>query len=231
MAILPLTAAGQTPGAAPAAAQAATASLRTYTNPELHLTIRYPAELQPMDPRALAGATNNSRFGPDSGENTDTPQAGACSKLLLSVGEVTGANGGNAWGTLTMIDIGSGCIPPKAQKSKKAMDTLLKQLVSGGTQVLGMMPLGAATTYMIQDHKVHFAGAQGQPVAKSDLQPTDQTQTIAHMAVALNDHIVLWKVESNNPGLLNRILASQVDFGAGPPQPLFPGQLQNDLTF
>jgi hypothetical protein len=204
---------------------------QVYSDAELHLTFRYSADLQPMDAKALADASNNSRFGADSGENTDTPQAGACSKLLLSVGKVVAVNGAKAWGTLTMIDIGPGCIPPKAQKNKKAMDALLKQMVTGGTQILGMMPLGTATAYPIQDHKVHFAGAQGQPVAQGDLQPTEQTQTIAHMAVELNDHIVLWKVESNNSVLLNRILASQVDFGAGTPEPLFPGRLQNDLQF
>jgi hypothetical protein len=215
---------------APAAAPQ-TPAMQVFTDAELHLTFRYSAELQPMDAKALAEATNNSRFGTDSGENTDAPQTGACSKALLSVGKVTQGPHGQAWGILSMLDIGPGCIPPKALKSKKAMDALLKPLVTGGTQVLGMMPLGTETAYVIQGRKVHFAGAQGQPVARSDLQPGEQTQTVAHFAVALGDHIVVWKVESNNSGLLNRMLASQVDFGDGPPQPLFPGQLQNDLAF
>jgi hypothetical protein len=206
-------------------------SMQVLTDADLHLTFSYPADLQPMNPQTLANATSNSRFGTNSGENTDTAQPGACGKVLLSVGEVTEGNNGKAWGILTLLDVGSSCIPPKALKSKRAMDALLKPLVIGGTEVLGMMPLGPETTYLIQGHKVYFAGAQGQPVAKSDLQPTEQTQTITHMAVALGDHILLWKVESNNTGLLNRILASRVDFGAGPPEPLFPGRLQNDLQF
>jgi hypothetical protein len=205
--------------------------MQVLTSADLHLTFSYPADLQPMDAQALADAASNSRFGSNSGENTDTAQPGACGKVLLSVGKVTQGSQGKIWGTLTMLDVGPSCIPPKALKSKKAMDNLLKPLVTGGTQVLGMMPLGEESDYLIQGHKVHFAGAQGQPVAKSDLQPAEQTQTIAHMAVALDDHIVLWKIESNNAGLLNRMLASQVDFGAGPAQPLFPGRLQNDLSF
>jgi hypothetical protein len=215
-------------------AQAAPAqgpAMQVFTDAEMHLTFRYAADLKPMDTKTLAEATNNSRFGADSGENTDTPQPGACSKVLLSVGKVAPGPKGQEWGILSMLDVGPGCIPPKALKNKKAMDALLKPLVTGGTQVLGMMPLGTESAYLIQGHKVHFAGAQGQPVAKTDLQPAEQTQTIAHFAVALGDHIVLWKIESNNGALLNRMLASQVDFGDGAPQPLFPGQLQNDLTF
>jgi hypothetical protein len=130
-----------------------------------------------------------------------------------------------------MMDVGPACIPPRALKSKRVMDALLKPLVSGGTQVLGMMPLGTETTYLVEGHKIHFVAAQGQPVAKSDLQPAEQMQTMAHIAVAVDDHIVLWKVESNNTGLLNRMLASHVDFGAGTPEPLFPGRLKNDLQF
>jgi hypothetical protein len=206
-------------------------AMQVFTDAELHLTFRYAADLQPMDTKALADATNNSRFGADSGQNTDAPQPGACSKALLSVGKVAQGPQGKIWGILSMLDIGPGCIPPKALKNKRAMDALLKPLVTGGTQVLGMMPLGTETAYLIQGHRVHFAGAQGQPVAKSDLQPAEQTQTIAHFAVALSDHIVIWRIESNSGALLNRMLASQVDFGDGPPQPLFPGQLQNDLTF
>jgi hypothetical protein len=226
-----LTAVMTVPAARAQAPAAQGPATQVYSDAELHLTFRYPAELQPMDARDLANATNNSRYGEDSGENTDNPQPGACSKLLLSVGRVVEANGAKAWGILTMLEVGPGCIPPKALKNRKTMDTLLKTLVTGGTQVLGMMPLGTETAYLIQGHKMQFAGAQGQPVAKSDLQPPEQSQTMAHMAVALGDHIVLWRVESNNTGLLNRMLASQVDFGDGPPQALFPGRLQNDLQF
>jgi hypothetical protein len=198
---------------------------------DLHLTFSYAADLEPMDARSLADATSNGRFGADSGENDDTAQPGSCGKVLLSVGKVTEGSHGKAWGIMTMMDVGPACIPPRALKSKRAMDALLKPLVSGGTQVLGMMPLGTETTYLVEGHKIHFVAAQGQPVAKSDLQPAEQMQTMAHIAVAVDDHIVLWKVESNNTGLLNRMLASQVDFGAGTPEPLFPGRLKNDLQF
>jgi hypothetical protein len=213
---------------APAAKDPTTQVLR---DADLHLTFSYPADLQPMDAKSLADVTSNSRFGEDSGESTDTAQPGACGKVLLSVGKVTEGSPGRTWGILSIVDVGPGCIPPKALRNKRAMDALLKPLVTGGTQVLGMISLGPESSYLIQGRKMHFAGAQGQPVAKSDLQPTEQMQTVAHMAVALDDHIVLWRVESNNAGLLNRMLASQVDFGAGAPEPLFPGRLQNDLQF
>jgi hypothetical protein len=221
----------QSPATQGAPAQAPAQPLQVLRDADLHLTFSYPADLQPMDAQTVAEATGNARYGGNSGENTDAPQSGGCAKVLLSVGKVTEGSHGKAWGLLTMLDVSGSCIPPKALKSKRAMDNLLKPMVTGGTQVLGMMPLGQESAYLIQGYKVHFAGAQGQPVAKSDLQPAEQTQTIAHLAVAVGDHIVLWKIESNSAGLLNRMLASQVDFGAGPPQPLFPGQLQNDLQF
>lgn len=217
---------------APAAqTQTQSPSTQVLREPDLHLTFSYAPDLQPMDAKLLADATSNSRFGADSDENTDTPQPGACGKVLLSVGKVAEGSHGMVWGLLTLLDVGPACIPPRALKSKKAMDNLLKPLVSGGTTILGMMPVGAETTYLIQGRKMHFVAAQGQPVAKTDLQPAEQMQTVAHIAVAVDDHILLWKVESNNAGLLNRMLASQVDFGAGEPQPLFPGRLQNDLQF
>lgn len=198
---------------------------------DLHLTFSYAADLQPMDAKSLADATNNSRFSADSDDNSDTAQPGACGKVLLSVGKMAQGSRGAVWGILTMFDVPPSCLPPKVLKSKKAMDDLLKPLVKGGTTVLGMMPLGGESMYLIQGYRVHFVAAQGQPLAKSDLQPTEQMQTVAHIAVAVDNHIVLWKLESNNASLLNHMLASQVDFGAGAAQPLFPGRLQNDLQF
>lgn len=216
----------QTP--APAAQSPA---MQVLKDADVHLTFSYAADLQPMDAKSLADATSNSRFGADSDENSDTTQPGACGKVLLSVGKVAQGSHGTVWGILTMFDVAPACLPPKVLKSRKAMDALLKPLVTGGTTVLGMMPVGAESVYLIQGYRVHFMAAQGQPVAKTDLQPTEQLQTVAHMAVAVDNHIVLWKVESNNAKLLNHMLASQVDFGAGTPQPLFPGRLQNDLQF
>lgn len=215
---------GQAPGAQGPAMQ-------VFRDADLHLTFSFPADLQPTDAKSMPGASTNSRFGADSEESMDAGQPGACGKVLLSVGKTTKGSHGTIWGTLSMLDIQPSCIPPKALKSKRAMDSLLRPLVSGGTQVLGMMPLGTETVYLIQGHKVHMVAAQGQPVAKTDLQPAEQMQTVAHIAVAVDDHILLWKVESNNPGLLNRMLASQLDLGIGSPAPLFPGRLQNDLQF
>jgi hypothetical protein len=132
---------------------------------------------------------------------------------------------------MTVTDVGPACIPPKALQNPKRMDSLLNPIVNAGTQTLGMMSMGPPASYLIQGHKVHFAGSRGEPVAKSDLQPTDETQTIANFAVQVNDHIVSFRIEANDSGLLNRMLASKVDFGAGSPQPLFPGQLTNDMQF
>jgi hypothetical protein len=205
--------------------------MQVFKDADLHMTFSYPADLQPMDARAVADASSNARFGANSDENADSTQPGACGQMLLSVGKVTQGSHGKVWGIMTMLDVGGSCIPPRALKSKRAMDALLTPLVKGGTQVLGMMPLGVETKYLIQGHKVHFVAAQGQPITKADLQPAEQMETVARLAVAVDDHILLWRVESNNPGLLNRMLASEVDFGAGPPEPLFPGRLQNDLQF
>lgn len=212
-------------------AQAPAAAAKVYTNPELHLTFTYPAELQPINPRAVNGESENSRFGTDPGGQQESVQSAACQKVLLSLGRVHDGAQGKLWATLTMVDVGPACIPAKTMKNRKAMDNLLMSLVTSGTQILGMMSLGPATAYMVQGHRMHFAGSQGQPVAKTDLQPSDVSQTIANFAVQVNDHIVSWRIEANDVNLLNRILASQVDFGAGPPQLLFPGQLQNDMQF
>lgn len=220
-------------GAATAAAQAPVAkpAPQTYTNTELHLTFTYPADFQPIDPRSLSDLAANSRFGAEPEAEADTLESPACRKTLLSAGRVRQGAQGKLWGLITIVDVGPSCIPPKPLKNHKAMDNLLKLLVTGGTHVLGMMSMGPAVGYMVQDHKIWFAGSQGQPVAKSDLQPPDETQTVANFAVQVNDHIVSWRIESNDAGLLSHMLAGRVDFGAGAPQPLFPGQLTSDLQF
>src|SRR5580700_1735059 len=221
-------------GAATAAAQApaAKAPPQVYTDADLHFTVSYPADLQPMDARAITGSAGNSRFNGDANAEADSLESPACRKTLLSVGRVIqGAQGSRQWGLMTVTDVGPACIPPKALQNPKRMDSLLNPIVNAGTQTLGMMSMGPPASYLIQGHKVHFAGSRGEPVAKSDLQPTDETQTIANFAVQVNDHIVSFRIEANDSGLLNRMLASKVDFGAGSPQPLFPGQLTNDMQF
>jgi hypothetical protein len=224
LALSAIAAAAQTPAAKVPATQ-------TFTDAELHLTFTYPAALQPMDPRTVTGESENSRFGTQPDADSEGVQSATCRKVLLSLGRVNEGAQGRLWATLTMVDVGPACIPPKALKNHRAMDAILTPLVSSGTQILGMMSLGPESLYMIQGHRMHFAGSQGLPVAKTDLQPSDVSQTIANFAVQVNDHIVSWRIEANDTVLLNRILASQVDFGAGPPAPLFPGQLQSDSHF
>jgi hypothetical protein len=189
-------------GAATAAAQApaAKAPPQVYTDADLHFTVSYPADLQPMDARAITGSAGNSRFNGDANAEADSLESPACRKTLLSVGRVIqGAQGSRQWGLMTVTDVGPACIPPKALQNPKRMDSLLNPIVNAGTQTLGMMSMG--------------------------------TQTIANFAVQVNDHIVSFRIEANDSGLLNRMLASKVDFGAGSPQPLFPGQLTNDMQF
>ena len=219
--------------AATAAAQApaAKAPPQVYTDAALNFTVSYPADLQPMDARAISGSADNSRFGGDANSEADSLESPACRKTLLSVGRVIQGAQGKQWGLMTVTDVGPSCIPPRALKSPKRMDSLLNPVVTGGTQTLGMMSMGPPASYLIQGHKVHFAGSRGEPVAKSDLQPSDETQTIANFAVQVNDHIVSFRIEANDSRLLNRMLASKVDFGAGSPQPLFPGQLTSDMQF
>lgn len=196
----------------------------TYTNAALHLTFAYPAELKAMDAKALPGAAKNSRSSEDPDAEATNLQTAQCSKVLLSAGETGAGQQGGAWGSILMTALDPSCIPPKALKSNKAMENLLKPMVSSGTQILGMMPIGQASSFLVQGHKVYFAAAQGEPVAQGDLQ-SEATQSIAILAVQVDDHIVSWKFESNSQHLFNRLLSSRVDFGAGTPEMLMPGRM------
>ncbi|MGC2639001.1 MAG: hypothetical protein WA294_17585, partial [Acidobacteriaceae bacterium] len=223
------------PAAQAAAPQAARPATRTYTDAELHLTFIYPSELVAIDPAQLPGAARNAAFtGDPDAESTDL-LTGHCSRVLLSVGQTaTGqaASGraGGVWGSILLVALDPGCLPPKALKNRKAMDNLLKPLVTGSTQILGMAPVAPETTWPIEGYRVHFAESEGQPVVKGDLQPTEADQTMAVLAVQVGDHVLAWKIESNNKALLNRMLGSRVDFGLGTPQPLFPLQVpEKDL--
>ena len=211
---------GQT---APAAQDTGTAT-QTYTNADLHITFAYPVELKAMDVKALPGAAATSRSSEDPDAEANSLQTGQCSKVLLSVGETGAGQQGGAWGSILMTALDPSCIPPKALTSNKRMENLLMPMVTGGTQVLGMMPMGQASSFLLQGHKVYFAAAQGEPVAQGDLQ-SEAKQSIAFLAVQVNDHIVTWKIESNSQHLFIRLLSSRVDFGAGTPQALMPGRM------
>lgn len=204
----------------------------TYSNPELHFTFEYPAELHPMNPQDLPGSSRTARFSndPDVG-TTDNLESGQCSKRLLTAGETGAGPEGKAWASISLVEIEPECIPPKALKSRHQMDLLLMPLVRSDTQVLGMMPMGPAVQYPVQNHRVSMAAAQGQPVQAGDLQTLQGSESVAILAAQVQDRIVSWRVESNSMHLLNRILAGRVDFGAGAPQILFPGHLGGDTAF
>src|ERR1700685_123695 len=84
---------GQT-GAAGAAA--ASGPLRVYTNPALHLTFSYPAELTPRDVSTMAAAGRRMIYGSDTAADADHPETDTCAKVLLAVGEEGAAGGGAA---------------------------------------------------------------------------------------------------------------------------------------
>lgn len=195
--------------------------MQTWTNPDLHLTFTYPADLKPMDSKTLPGAARNAVYSDDPDSESDDLLTGRCSRVLLAVG----ASGGGTWGSILISEIDAGCIPPKALKSRGTMDRFLNPMVSSGTQILGMAPVVSAMTYPLGDHRAHFAESEGQPVVKGDVQPNGPEQTLAVLAVQVNDRIVSWKIESNNPSLFSRMLASRVDFGNGTPMALFPLQM------
>lgn len=215
------------------AGPANSAATATYQNPALHFTFEYPAELHPMNVQDLPGPSRTARFSNDPDVGTeDNLEAGQCSKRLLTVGETGAGPQGGAWASLTLVEIEPECIPPKALRSKHAMELMLLPLVKAPTQVLGMMPMGPATTYPVQTHRIYMAAAQGQPVQADDLQSTPQgTDSLAILAVQVQDRILSWHIESNSMRLFSRILASKVDFGSGTPQMLFPGHFGGDTAF
>lgn len=227
--LLGTVALAQTPSPAREAKPADTA---TYQNSDLHFSFEYPAELHPMSPQELPGSARTARFSndPDVG-TTDNLESGQCSRRLLTVGETGAGPKGAAWASLTLAEIEPACIPPKALKSKHAMDLMLLPLVRASTQVLGMMPMSPASSYPLELHRVYMSAAQGQPVQPGDLQTTQETESIAILATQVQDHILTWRVESNSMRLFGRILAGRVDFGSGTPKMLFPGYLGGDTAF
>jgi hypothetical protein len=187
--------------------------MRTIHDAELPMTFSYPAELQPRD--AAPPASGNS-----------------CSKTLLVAGlgqdpnqenATSPAHGGSArWATLTLTD--SGCIPPQVLKKTKSLDQVLSAMAGGPTQTLGLMPMEQPLGYLLEGHRAYLAAAQGEPVSSDALQPENGAEVLAVVAVSVKDHILLWRMASNDPNLLNEMLASQVDFGTGA-QALYPGRV------
>lgn len=196
------------------AAQAQTPPMRTWKDPALQLTFTYPAELQPRDTASGAG--------------------GGCATVLLAAGLGADPNQPGSsdtapssahWASLTLTDMGPGCIPAQALKKTKMMDQMLSGMAGGPTQVLGLMPLEQPVGYLLQGRHAWVAAAQGEPVSTDVVQPANGAEVLAIIAVHDNDHVLIWHLASDQPGLLNRMLSSLVDFGAGSPQPLYPGHI------
>jgi hypothetical protein len=196
-----------------------------YRNAELHLTFSYPADLAPRDAAAVAAVGRRMIYGADAETDPAHSKADACMKVLLSVGKNSAGTQPGAQASLTLFDVDMRCLPAKALKNKKTMDGALTGLATQGTTVLGMMPIEEPMHYEIQGHRVRLVAAQGTPVSKTDLQ-TDGAQLIAVAATAVNGHVLSWVFEANDLATFNQMLASQVDFGVGKPQPLFPAGFQ-----
>lgn len=196
-----------------AAAFAQSAPMRTYKDPGLQMTFSYPAELTPAGGETGSGCSRvllKAALGTNPNENA----AGAGS-----------AAGSERWATLTVSDLGPGCFPAKVLKKTKMLYQMLSGLAGDPTQVLGLSPLEQPMGYLMQGHHAFLAAAQGEPVSGNGLQPANGSEVLAVVAASVGDHVLTWRMESNDMNLLNRILASQVDFGSGAPQPLYPGHL------
>lgn len=216
-ALLAAAAAAQTPRP-PVTPAPDSGPARLYSNPALHLTFSYPAELQPQDPNATNAAGQRMIFGENAPPSATTPAP--CTKTLLAVGtRPSGASSLDA--SLTLFDIDLRCLPPKAAKSKSIMDETLRGFAAQAVTLLGMMPMGDIHHFLLQGRRAWFAASQGTPVAKTDLQ-TGQSEIMAAIAVEADGHILAWMFESNDLNFINRMLAGSVDLGVGPSQPLDP---------
>jgi hypothetical protein len=222
-------ASAQTPATSPVNAPA---PLQTYTNQALGLTFSYPAELHPIDG---AGAVANGRrmvlgeMALPSAQPSQQPDT--CTKTLLALGTKPGPESGKARSgvaaMLTLFDIDLRCLPPKAAKNKSLLNTTMRGFASQGVTELGMMPINEPVAYRLAGQRAYFAASQGTPVESTELQ-SGQSEVIAVITVAANQHILAWMLESNDLDVLNRMFRSQVAFGPGPPQQLFPTGLQGD---
>ncbi len=187
------------------------------------MTFSYPADLEPRDAAAVAGVGRRMIYGADAESDPEHAKNDACAKVLLSVGRNGSGNPPTPEVTMALFDVDLRCLPPKALRNRKTMDQVLVNLATLGTTVMGLMPIEEPMFYEVQGRRVHFCAAQGQPVTKSDLQTAD-SQLIAVTAMAANGHVLSWLLESNDLTAFNRLLGSQVDFGTGKPQPLFPAK-------
>jgi hypothetical protein len=62
-------------------------------------------------------------------------------------------------------------------------------------------------------------------VTGSDVE-TGGDQLIGVVVAVVDGHLLGWVLETNDPAMLNRLLGSPVDFGAGKAERLFPGVAQ-----
>ncbi len=223
------TVAGAQNPTGPGMPQPAGAAAHVYTNAGLGLTFSYPAELQPRD----AGDADALGQRMVNGENTDPNSAPSgpapCTKALLALragAERAGPAAGRV-ADLTLFDIDLHCLPPKAVKNKKLLYTTLRGFAAQGVTLLGMMPVGDPVGYLLEGRPAYFAASQGTPVTTAEVEG-GESEVMAVVAVATGEHIVAWMIESNDLGLFNRMLGSSVEFGAGPPQPLFPAGLHSE---
>jgi hypothetical protein len=197
---------------------------KVYTNPGLHLTFTYPAELGPVEAAALAAVGKRMMYGGDE-TDPDHPKTDACTKVLLSVGKSSPSqgNGGTAgsWVRVGLLDDSAHCFPAKVFSQKKSIDALLRNLVTQATTVMGMMPLEQPVAYAIQGQRANFAAAQGEPVTGSDVQTAGE-ELMGVASVAVEGHLLTWVIETNDASTFNRLLGSGVDFGAGKAERLVP---------
>ncbi|MFZ0630667.1 MAG: hypothetical protein WA399_00870 [Acidobacteriaceae bacterium] len=218
--LLTAVAAGQTQG------KAAAPATRTFTDAALHLTFSYPAELTPVDAKDAIALGQRILYGEDGVSDTKAIKSGAgCTRTLLAVGEE-----GRVMAQVALFEIDLSCVPPKAAKNRKLMDQVLQGLSSQGNEVLGMTPMDEPSPFLLQGHHAFFGAAQGTPVSATALQ-TSEAKVTATIAVEVEGQdgqpkILAWHVESSDTGMFNRLLASPVDLGTGPAQPLFPAQVR-----
>lgn len=192
-----------------------------YSDPELHLTYAYPAQLTRHDGAFAGAAGRRMIYGEDA--ETDAAKASGCVKVLLSVGAGREGSPG-VWVRLGLLEVSGRCFPAKVMQNSKAMQTLLRNFVRQGTTVMGMMPLDQPARYLMQGHAANFCAAQGTPMTGSDLQTADQ-QLIGAAAMAVEGRVVAWVIETNDAATFNQLLGSSVDFGTGKAERLFPGQV------
>ena len=212
---------GQAAAPAPAAEP-----MHSYTNPEMHLTFSYPAELTPRDAATALGAERRMIYGTEAATEGDHAKPDTCAKVLLAVGEDSAGSG--AAGTrasIALFDVNTACYPAKILRDKKAMDLLLRNMTIQATTEMGMMPIEQPMFYDLEGHRMHFRAAQGTPVTAGDLQ-TGEEQVIGAAVVAVEGHLLGWVLEANDAALFNRLMGSQVDLGGGKAQRLFPARVQ-----